>query len=86
MDLRDIGRGGGCGLHLLAQGRDRWRAVRDAVMNLRVLAPWLVSLPVFCYLTMWCRVEIALLVKQFPSNETAYVCMCIYCIYFGLVL
>jgi hypothetical protein len=40
MDLREIGWGGG-GLERihLAKGRDRWRAVVNAVMNLRVLAP-----------------------------------------------
>jgi hypothetical protein len=40
MDLREIGWGGGgvaC-IHL-APVRDRWRAVVNAVMNLRVLAP-----------------------------------------------
>jgi hypothetical protein len=31
--------GGGVWIHL-AQVRDRWRAVVNAVMNLRVLAPW----------------------------------------------
>jgi hypothetical protein len=40
MDLREIGWGGG-GVEWinLAQDRDRWRAVVNAVMNLRVLAP-----------------------------------------------
>jgi hypothetical protein len=38
MDLREIGWGGVEWIHL-AQGRDRWRAVVNAVMNLRVLAP-----------------------------------------------
>jgi hypothetical protein len=36
MDLRELGFGGG--IHL-AQDRDRWRAVVNAVMNLTVLAP-----------------------------------------------
>jgi hypothetical protein len=36
IDLRDIGWGGGW-IHL-AQDRDRWRAIVNAVMNLRVLA------------------------------------------------
>jgi hypothetical protein len=39
MDLREIGWGGVEWIHL-AQDRDRWRAVVNAVMNLRVLAPW----------------------------------------------
>jgi hypothetical protein len=38
MDLREFGWGGVEWIHL-AQGRDRWRAVVNAVMNLRVLAP-----------------------------------------------
>jgi hypothetical protein len=38
MDLREIGLGGMDWIRL-AQGRDRWRAVVSAVMNLRVLAP-----------------------------------------------
>jgi hypothetical protein len=38
MDLRDIGLGGMNWIRL-AQGRDRWRAVVSAVMNLQVLAP-----------------------------------------------
>jgi hypothetical protein len=38
MDLREIGWGGVELIHL-AQDRDRWRAVVNAVMNLRVLAP-----------------------------------------------
>jgi hypothetical protein len=38
MDLREIGWGGVEWIHL-AQHRDRWRAVVNAVMNLRVLAP-----------------------------------------------
>jgi hypothetical protein len=40
MDLREIGWGGG-GVEWiqLAQDRDRWRAVVNAVMNLRVMAP-----------------------------------------------
>jgi hypothetical protein len=38
MDLTEIG-GGGVGWIHLAQDRDRWRAVVNAVMNLRVLAP-----------------------------------------------
>jgi hypothetical protein len=37
MDLREIG----LDWIRLAQGRDRWRAVVSAVMNLRVLAPGL---------------------------------------------
>jgi hypothetical protein len=37
MDLREIG-GGVEWIHL-AQDRDRWRAVVNAVMNLRVVAP-----------------------------------------------
>jgi hypothetical protein len=37
-DLGDIGWGGVEWIHL-AQDRDRWRAVVNAVMNLRVLAP-----------------------------------------------
>jgi hypothetical protein len=42
MDLREFGWGGVEWIHL-AQDRDRWRAVVNAVMNLRVLAPrsWL---------------------------------------------
>jgi hypothetical protein len=39
MDLREIGWGGGVELIHLAQDRDRCRAVVNAVMNLRVLAP-----------------------------------------------
>jgi hypothetical protein len=38
MDLREIGWGSVERIHL-AQDRDRWRAVVNAVMNLRVLAP-----------------------------------------------
>jgi hypothetical protein len=38
MDIREIGLGDVDWLRL-AQGRDRWRAVVSAVMNLRVLAP-----------------------------------------------
>jgi hypothetical protein len=38
MDLREIGLGGLDWIRL-AQGRDRWRTVVSAVMNLRVLAP-----------------------------------------------
>jgi hypothetical protein len=38
MDLREIGLGR-LDWILLAQDRDRWRAVVSAVMNLRVLAP-----------------------------------------------
>jgi hypothetical protein len=38
MDLREIGLGCVEWIHL-AQDRDRWRAVVNAVMNLRVLAP-----------------------------------------------
>jgi hypothetical protein len=37
MDLREIG--WGMDLIRLAQDRDRWRAVVNALMNLRVLAP-----------------------------------------------
>jgi hypothetical protein len=39
MDLREIGGGGGVAWIHLAQDRDRWRAVVNAVMNIRVLAP-----------------------------------------------
>jgi hypothetical protein len=38
VDLREIGWGGVEWIHLV-QDRDRWRAVVNAVMNLRVLAP-----------------------------------------------
>jgi hypothetical protein len=38
MDLGEIGRGGVEWIHL-ARDRDRWRAVVNAMMNLRVLAP-----------------------------------------------
>jgi hypothetical protein len=38
MDLREIGLGSVDWIRL-AQGRDRWRAVVSAEMNLRVLAP-----------------------------------------------
>jgi hypothetical protein len=38
IDLRESGWGGVEWIHL-AQDRDRWRAVVNAVMNLRVLAP-----------------------------------------------
>jgi hypothetical protein len=38
IDFREIGWGGVEWIHL-AQDRDRWRAVVNAVMNLRVLAP-----------------------------------------------
>jgi hypothetical protein len=39
MDLREIGWGGGVEWIQLAQDRDLWRAVVNAVMNLGVLAP-----------------------------------------------
>jgi hypothetical protein len=38
MDVREIAWGGVEWIHL-AQDRDRWRAVVNVVMNLRVLAP-----------------------------------------------
>jgi hypothetical protein len=38
MDLDEIGSGGEEWIHL-AQDRDRWRALVNAVMNLRVLRP-----------------------------------------------
>jgi hypothetical protein len=38
MDLRETG--WGVDWIRLAQDRDRWRAVVNAVMSLRVLAPW----------------------------------------------
>jgi hypothetical protein len=38
MDLREIGLGGVDWIRL-SQERDRWRAVVNAVMNIRVLAP-----------------------------------------------
>jgi hypothetical protein len=38
MNLREIGWGGVEWIHLV-QERERWRAVVNAVMNLRVLAP-----------------------------------------------
>jgi hypothetical protein len=38
MDIREIGCGGGEWI-LLAQDRDRWRVLVNAVMNLRVLVP-----------------------------------------------
>jgi hypothetical protein len=38
MDLSETGLGGVEWIHL-AQDRDRWRTVVNAVMNLRVLAP-----------------------------------------------
>jgi hypothetical protein len=40
MDLRKIGLEDVDWIRL-AQDRDRWRAVVSAVMNLRVLAPWI---------------------------------------------
>jgi hypothetical protein len=45
MDLEEIGWGGGVEWIHLAQDGDRWRALVNAVMNLRVLRPrsWLVS-------------------------------------------
>jgi hypothetical protein len=39
MDLEEIGWGGGVEWIQLAQDRDRWRSVVNAVMNLRVLVP-----------------------------------------------
>jgi hypothetical protein len=39
MDLSETGWGGGVEWIHLAQVRDRWRTVVNAVMNLRVLAP-----------------------------------------------
>jgi hypothetical protein len=39
MDLREIGWGNVDWIQL-AQVRDRWRALVNTVMNLRVLAPW----------------------------------------------
>jgi hypothetical protein len=40
MDLREIGWRRGVDWIRLARDRGRWRAVVNAVMNLRVLAPW----------------------------------------------
>jgi hypothetical protein len=39
MDLEEIGWGGGVEWTLLAQDRVHWRALVNAVMNLRVLEP-----------------------------------------------
>jgi hypothetical protein len=40
MDLGEIGWGGGVEWIHLAQDRDRWRAVVNAVMNIRILVSW----------------------------------------------
>jgi hypothetical protein len=40
MDLREIGWGSVDWIQL-AQDRDRWQALVNTVMNLRVLAPWI---------------------------------------------
>jgi hypothetical protein len=39
MDLRDVSWGDGVEWNHLAQDRDRWQALVNALMNLRVLAP-----------------------------------------------
>jgi hypothetical protein len=43
MDLREIGWGSVDWIQL-AQDRDRWQALVNTVMNLRVLAPWTLEL------------------------------------------
>jgi hypothetical protein len=58
MDLRVIGWGGVEWIYL-AWDRDRWWAVVNAVMNLRVLAPW--SYLVSCLVSYGCEIRFLML-------------------------
>jgi hypothetical protein len=37
LDIKEVGWVGGCGLDIFGTGREKWRAVMNAAMNIRVL-------------------------------------------------
>jgi hypothetical protein len=72
MNLREIGSGGVEWIHL-AQDRDRWRAVVNAVMNLRVMAPRIQSVSMCSNLLIRQEPQVCI---TLPSTHSSQVLCC----------